>query len=173
MAHTTRTRLQDRPSLPSRATRVGHGPSGRAKPLQERRVDLDLLAGALAGAAAVWVMDRVDWFNYRRGLDDERTRRQTRRARPRGMDPAHVLAAQATEAVGVAMSSRQLHRAGLAVHYGLGALPGALYGTLRGRRAPALRRAAAPCPGPPRRARACASSSGAGQRACAGIPSSA
>jgi hypothetical protein len=63
MAHTTWTRLQDRPSLPSRATRVGHGPSGRAKPLQERRVDLDLLAGALAGAAAVWVMDRVDWFN--------------------------------------------------------------------------------------------------------------
>src|SRR4051812_47053077 len=59
MAHTTRTRLQDRPSLPSRATRVGHGPSARAKPLQERRVDLDLLAGALAGAAAVWVMDRV------------------------------------------------------------------------------------------------------------------
>src|SRR3954447_2144511 len=133
MAHTTRTRLQDRPSLPSRATRVGHGPSGRAKPLQERRVDLDLLAGALAGAAAVWVMDRVDWFNYRRGLDDERTRRQTRRARPRGMDPAHVLAAQTTEAAGVAMSTRQLHTAGLAVHYGLGAVPGALYGALRGR----------------------------------------
>ncbi len=112
---------------------MGHEPFGHAKPRQERSVVLDILAGALAGAAAVWVMDRIDWFNYRRGLDDERTRRQTRRARPRGMDPAHVLAAQATETAGVAMSSRQLHKAGLAVHYGLGAVPGALYGALRGR----------------------------------------
>src|SRR4051812_37761717 len=103
MAHTTRTRLQVRPSLPSRATRVGHGPSGRAKPLQERRVDLDLLAGALAGAAAVGVMDRVVCSNSRPGLDEEKPRRQTRRARPRGMDPAHALAAQATEAAGTAL----------------------------------------------------------------------
>src|SRR3954467_14173544 len=97
MMRTAQTRLQDRPSLEPRAIRMDHGPSGRAKPRQERYVVLDLLAGALAGAAAVWVMDRVDWFNYRRGLDDERTRRQTRRARPRGMDPAHALAATGSD----------------------------------------------------------------------------
>jgi hypothetical protein len=94
---------------------------------------LDALAGAIAGAAAVWVMDRVDWFNYRRGLDSHRTRRRTQQARPRGMDPAHVLAAEAGDRAGLALESRQLDAAGLAVHYGLGILPGALYGALRGR----------------------------------------
>lgn len=92
---------------------------------------MDALAGAIAGAAAVWVMDRVDWFNYRRGLDNQRTRRRTQQARPRGMDPAHVMAAEAGDKAGLAL--RQLDAAGLAVHYGLGIMPGALYGALRGR----------------------------------------
>jgi hypothetical protein len=57
----------------------------------------DVAIGALAGAAAVWVMNRVDWFNDRRGFDDKQTRRRTRQARPEGLDPAHVLAAKATD----------------------------------------------------------------------------
>jgi hypothetical protein len=78
-------------------------------------------------------MDRVDWFNYRRSLDSRRTRQQTRQVRPRGMDPAHVMAAEAGEGVGLALTPRQLDTAGLAIHYGLGIVPGALYGALRGR----------------------------------------
>lgn len=91
------------------------------------------MIGALAGAAGVWVMDRLDWFNYRHGLDDAQSRAQTRRARPRGMDPAHLLAARVAESAGVALSPRQHDRAGLAVHYAIGIVPGALYGALRGR----------------------------------------
>jgi hypothetical protein len=94
---------------------------------------LDALAGAIAGAAAVWVMDRVDWFNYRRALENPRTRRRTQQARPRGMDPAHVVAAETADKAGAVLTPRQLDMAGLAVHYGLGIVPGALYGALRGR----------------------------------------
>src|SRR3954452_9392795 len=100
MMRNSKTRVQEQPSLEPRPAQVNRRLSGHAEPGPERSVALDLLAGALAGAAAVWVMDLVHWFNYRRGLANERTRRQTRRARPRGMDPAHVLAAQATEAAG-------------------------------------------------------------------------
>ena len=114
-----------------------HTASPRGETSRDRSVLLDLAVGALAGAAAVWVMDRVDWFNYRRGLDNARTRRRTREARPRGMDPAHLLAAEATEAAGVALSARQRDRLGLAVHYAIGIAPGAFYGALRGR-VPAL-----------------------------------
>ncbi|MXQ14809.1 catalase family protein [Microvirga makkahensis] len=94
---------------------------------------MDALAGAIAGAAAVWVMDRVDWFNYRRGLDSPRTRRRTQQARPRGMDPAHLVAAETADTAGASLTPRQLDAAGLAVHYGFGMMPGALYGALRGR----------------------------------------
>jgi hypothetical protein len=94
---------------------------------------LDALAGAAAGVAAVWVMDRIDWFNFRRGLDNTRTRQQTRQARPNGMDPAQVLAAETADQAGRALTRRQLDTAGLIVHYGLGMMPGALYGVLRGR----------------------------------------
>ena len=60
--------------------------SGRAS----TDIVLDVLAGAVAGAAAVWVMDRVDWFNYWRGLDSRRTRQQTRQVRPRGSAPMTI-----------------------------------------------------------------------------------
>jgi uncharacterized membrane protein YagU involved in acid resistance len=91
----------------------------------------DMLRGVVAGLVATWVMDRVDWFMVRR--EPEASRRLTWEVRPRHMDPAHVIAAEATEAAGVALSSRQLDTAGIAVHYAIGIAPAAVYGALRGR----------------------------------------
>ncbi|MBL0407860.1 DUF1440 domain-containing protein [Microvirga aerilata] len=94
---------------------------------------IDLLKGAVAGAVGVWVMDRVDWFMYERGLDTQETRCQTEAARPGGMDPAHVMAKMGADAVGVRPSSPKENPAGLTVHYSLGIMPGMLYGGMRER----------------------------------------
>jgi hypothetical protein len=121
----------DAPS-PGSAAWTGRRP-GRHARQSSADIVLDALVGAAAGVAAVWVMDRIDWFNFRRGLDNRRTRQKTRQARPGGMDPAQVLAAEMEDQAGLALTRRQLDTAGLIVHYGLGMMPGALYGALRGR----------------------------------------
>ncbi len=46
---------------------------------------------------------------------------------------AHVAANKMARAVGTELSSKQPHPAGIAVHYALGIIPGALYGPLRHR----------------------------------------
>jgi hypothetical protein len=83
----------------------------------------DAVIGAAAGAIAVWVMDRVDWFAYNH--EPEEARQRTIAARPDGMDPAHVMA---DKMAGTDIT--QPHPAGTAVHYSLGIAPGALYGAL-------------------------------------------
>ncbi len=110
-----------------------HG-SGRGRELRDAEVGEvagDLVRGMVAGAVGVWVMDRVDWFMYR--WVDAEARRRTEGVRPDGKDPAHVMAAMAAEAAEVELSSPRQNPAGLAVHYGHGVFPGALYGALRGR----------------------------------------
>ncbi|WP_421682889.1 DUF1440 domain-containing protein [Stutzerimonas urumqiensis] len=87
------------------------------------------LAGAAAGALAVWVMDRVDWTAYRH--EAEQTRAKTVAARPEGMDPAHVLANTFANRVG--KDVKQPSVAGIGTHYAIGILPGALYGMLHDR----------------------------------------
>lgn len=87
--------------------------------------------GAIAGAVGVWAMDRVVWWLWDR--EDPAALRQEVLARPHGLDPAHVMANRAAEAAGTRLSPRQPHPAGIAVHYGLGILPGAAYGALRHR----------------------------------------
>ena len=96
---------------------------------------VDALVGAVAGAAAVWVMDRVDWFNFRH--EDPRARAQTRAVRPGGMAPAHVLANRIGKAVGHEAQPKEDNAFGKSVHYSIGIVPGALYGALR-HRYPAL-----------------------------------
>lgn len=86
------------------------------------------LKGAVAGAVAVWVMDRFDWFEWEH--EDPETRQHTQQVRPGGMDPAHVTANKVAEATGKELSPSQPHPAGLMVHYSLGIGPGALYGAL-------------------------------------------
>lgn len=48
------------------------------------------VAGAAAGAIAVWAMDRLDWFAYNH--EPEEARQRTIAVRPDGNDPAHVIA---------------------------------------------------------------------------------
>ena len=76
----------------------------------EGGVARDVLAGALAGAAAIWVADKLDWSLYRAGGPEKI--RQTEAARPGGMDPAHVLAAKAADKVGVDLGDRKDNPAG-------------------------------------------------------------
>ncbi|CAN5704862.1 hypothetical protein BH23GEM5_BH23GEM5_25190 [soil metagenome] len=47
------------------------------------------------------------------------------------LDPAHVIANRAAEAMGTELTPRQPHPAGIGVHYGLGIMPAAGYGVLR------------------------------------------
>ena len=91
----------------------------------------DALKGAIAGAAAAWVLDRVDWFMFNR--EDPETRERTREARPDGLDPAHTAAKKVMEAAGEDLTPSQPNPLGLGIHYGLGIAPGALYGVLHDR----------------------------------------
>jgi hypothetical protein len=87
------------------------------------------LKGAIAGAIGVWALDQVTWAMWDR-TDPAKLRREEE-ARPRGMDPAHVMANEVAEAMGTELTPKQPHPAGIAVHYGLGIGPGAAYGALR------------------------------------------
>jgi uncharacterized membrane protein YagU involved in acid resistance len=91
----------------------------------------DALLGAVAGAAAVWVMDRVDWFMFNH--EDPRARHQTQAVRPEGAAPAQVIADKAAHAMGQELSDPQSNPAGKVVHYNLGIMPGAMYGAMRDR----------------------------------------
>lgn len=93
-------------------------------------VGRDILAGAVAGAAAIWVANKLDEAMYRAG--GPQSIRKTEAARPGGMDPAHVLAKRAADLVGVEVENPKDNPAGRAVRYGAAAGMGALYGLLRG-----------------------------------------
>ncbi|GAC1482113.1 MAG: hypothetical protein NVS2B11_07630 [Acetobacteraceae bacterium] len=93
-------------------------------------VGRDVVAGAIAGAVAIWAMDKLDWKLYRAGGPDRI--RRTEAARPGGKDPAHVLAGRAADKLGVSFGDPKDNPAGHAIHYGAGGALGALYGLLRG-----------------------------------------
>ena len=88
----------------------------------------DLAAGAVAGAIAVWIMDRVDWFMVEH--EDPAAWRRTQAVRPHRKDPAHNMADMMAEAVGVEPPP-QPHPAGIAMHYAVGMGPAAIYGVAR------------------------------------------
>ena len=85
----------------------------------------DAALGAVAGTAAVWLMDRAGWWMYRR--EDPTALQRELQARPEGLDSAHLLARKLGRAVGHDSGRSQPNAAGLAVHYALGALPGLGY----------------------------------------------
>ena len=91
----------------------------------------DVARGIIAGAAAIYATDRLDWYLW--GLEGPALRAQTRAARPGGLDPAHVLAQRLAAALGQELSPAQPNPVGVAIHYGLGAAMGALYALLRSR----------------------------------------
>lgn len=91
---------------------------------------VDALVGAVAGVVGVWALDRVDWALYERESDD--AHRRLKRARPGGLDPAHVIARKAGKLIGRDLSE-QPNPAGIGVHYGLGVSAAMAYATLRNR----------------------------------------
>lgn len=100
-------------------------------PAESADIAVGMLKGALAGAVGVWVMDRVDWFMFEH--EDQDARHQTEQVRPEGMDPAHHTVNKVANAAGKDLSPSQPNAPGVAMHYGLGVAPGALYGALRDR----------------------------------------
>ncbi len=87
-------------------------------------VGRDVLAGALAGAAAVWLIDKMDWSLNHTG--------SAGKDGAKSMDPAHAIAAKAADKVGADIGDRHDNPVGHTVHYGVGIGIGALYGLLRG-----------------------------------------
>lgn len=108
----------------------------RIEPAAERGSVLrDVVKGAVAGAVAVWAMDRVGWWMWNRENQGDLMREEA--ARVEGMDPAHVVANRLARAAGTELSPPQPHPAGIAVHYAIGMVPAMLYAPLR-RQIPAL-----------------------------------
>ncbi len=70
-------------------------------------------------------MDVATWLLYRRQSTADLAREN--RARTSGKDPAHALVQKLAEAAGSDADAQQPNGAGIAVHYGLGMGPGALY----------------------------------------------
>ena len=110
-----------------------------SQPPKDPSASIEAALGAAAGAAAVWLMDRVGWAMYRR--EDPAALRRELQARPEGLDSAHLLARKLGRAVGRDPGTKQPNAAGVAVHYALGALPGAAYALAR-RRFPVVARGA-------------------------------
>ncbi|WP_258805783.1 DUF1440 domain-containing protein [Pseudarthrobacter sp. NS4] len=115
-------------------------------------VALDMLLGAVAGAAGVWAMDRVGWFLYNHedpdavvrelqarkgGTDVEYTDAEKealdrqRQAQPAGKDVAHVGVEKLAALSGINVHTGQPNPSGVALHYALGILPGALHAVVR------------------------------------------
>lgn len=88
----------------------------------------DMAKGALAGAAATWVMGQVTGYLY--DHEAKEARRQEDEARE-GKTAYGVAAEKAAEAVGQELSEEQRKQVGSAIHWGLGAGAGAVYGALR------------------------------------------
>lgn len=90
----------------------------------------DIVKGAVAGAAATWVMGQVTTYLY------EQEEKQAREAEDeaRGGKTAYGVAAEkAAGALGRELSEEERQQAGAAIHWALGAGAGAVYGALRGR----------------------------------------
>lgn len=98
---------------------------------EKRSLAGDLVKGAVAGALGVWALDRVTWFMWNREEPEALAREEA--ARPLGLDPAHLVAHKIHRQVDREAEPKQPSAGGLAVHYSLGVVPGALYSALRHR----------------------------------------
>jgi hypothetical protein len=93
-------------------------------------VGADLVKGAIAGAVATWVMDRVTTAMYQRERPD--VRRAENEAR--GGRTAYATAAErAAVVVGSRLNDKQAEHAGALIHWALGIGAGAAYAVVRRR----------------------------------------
>lgn len=91
----------------------------------------DVFRGALAGAAAVWLMDLVTTAMLERQPPDVTEREEA--ARPNGKPALVNLVERLESEYEVELSEEQRDSLVQLLHYGLGVFPGALYGVLRSR----------------------------------------
>jgi uncharacterized membrane protein YagU involved in acid resistance len=94
-------------------------------------VQKELVKGAVAGAVAVWLMDRMTRYMYRH--EDRDAYKQEKEAQIDDKYVAFVAADKIANTVGVKMNDQQEYIAGKTVHYLLGIVPGALYALMRHR----------------------------------------
>jgi uncharacterized membrane protein YagU involved in acid resistance len=89
----------------------------------------DAFRGALAGAAATWLMDLVTT-----GMLDAQPREVTERecaAQPNGKSSVANLVDRVESTTGVHVPMARRPTLEYAIHYGLGIVPGAIYGVIR------------------------------------------
>lgn len=160
----TRPTLQEHPDepaevspIPSAAVPAHHVGQAQNKP--QNSVAVDMVLGAVAGAAGVWVMDRVGSYMYdhedrdaiarelraRKGGNDvgytdaeKEALDRNPHAQPAGKDVAHVGVEKVAEMTGMNMSTAQPNPSGIVLHYALGVVPGALHAVIR-REAPLMK----------------------------------
>lgn len=99
-------------------------------PSKGSSIRADLVKGAIAGAVATWVMDRVTTLMYRRERPE--VRRAENEARG-GQTAYEVAAERAAVMVGSKLDDENAARAGMLLHWSLGIGAGALYAVLRRR----------------------------------------
>jgi hypothetical protein len=97
----------------------------------------ELLKGAIAGAVATWIMDRVTTRMYEH--ENETARGMEDRVR-HGRTAYEAAAEKAARLLGRQLAPEERRRLGTAIHWALGITAGAVYGAF-GRRIPAFRRA--------------------------------
>jgi len=91
----------------------------------------DLVRGGLAGAAGTWVMDQVTTAMASAQSADITA--QEERAQPNGQSSIANLVDRVASATATELSDEQKSRVSQVVHYGLGVVPGAIFGVLRRR----------------------------------------
>lgn len=96
--------------------------------MRSRSLITDVLIGAVAGAAATWLMDQVTTALYEREAEEARERENDARG---DLTAYEIAAERAATLAGRALSSDQRRQIGSAIHWSLGIASGALYGALR------------------------------------------
>ena len=91
----------------------------------------DMARGALAGAAATWLMDLVTTGMVQQQSEAAREREEA--ARPNGRSSVDNLVARLEQDFNLRLDDGARARLSSAIHYGLGAVPGAAYAALANR----------------------------------------
>lgn len=89
------------------------------------------LKGAIAGAAGVWLMDRITWHFYRN--ESPEVHRQEKEAQIEGKYAPVVTAERVLNAFGVRVPDEKRYLAGWGLHYFMGMMPGVCYAFSRHR----------------------------------------
>ena len=98
--------------------------------LNQRSIAANLALGAVAGAAATWVMGKATTYLYEHESREAREREDS----ARGEKSAYEVAAEkAADLLGRQLSEEERKEAGSAIHWALGVGSGAVYGALRPR----------------------------------------